>query len=139
MPPHVPGEGLQVLQRFSILLQKFNNLRETRILVGEVETKKWPSVWVVRSVRSGQSPGVQVVCLGEHRVRDGAVRAGPACDTGEVAVLGLVGDDGPVGIISTGVPGVGEERSQWVIEPSEPPGRRMGCTWCHATSRAISW
>ena len=59
----------------------------------------------------GQSPGVQVVCLGEHRVRDGAERAGPAYDTGEVAVLGLVGDGGPVGIISTGVPGVGEDPS----------------------------
>jgi len=87
----------------------------------------------------GQSPDVRVVCFGEHRAGDGAEMAGPACDTGEVAVLGLVGDDGSVGITGAGVPGVGEERSQWVMEPSEPPDRRMGCTGCHATSRAISW
>ena len=86
----------------------------------------------------GQSPDVRVVCL-ESVARGGicgagAERAGPACDAGEVAVPGVADDDGVVG---AGVPAVGEERSQWKMEPSELPGTRTGCMRCHA--RAISW
>jgi hypothetical protein len=48
-------------------------------------------------------------------------------------VLVLVADDvGNVGEV--GVPGVGEERSQWRMAPSEPPETRMGWTGCHANA-----
>jgi hypothetical protein len=61
----------------------------------------------------------------------GAESADMVCYAGEVAAAD---DDGGVGTFG-GVPAVGEERSQWRIEPSEPPEMRMGYTGCHA--RAI--
>jgi hypothetical protein len=37
-------------------------------------------------------------------------------------------------VVSRDVGGEGVERSQWRIEPSEPPETRIGCTGCHATA-----
>jgi len=37
-------------------------------------------------------------------------------------------------VVSRDVGGVGVERSQWRIEPSEPPETRIGWTGCHATA-----
>ena len=48
-------------------------------------------------------------------------------------------DDGRVEgeVVSRDVGGVGVERSQWRIEPSEPPETRIGWTGCHATAVKI--
>ena len=48
----------------------------------------------------------------------------------EEVVVGAV----VVGNGGAGVPGVGEERSQWRMAPSEPPETRMGWTGCHANA-----
>ena len=56
------------------------------------------------------------------------------CDAGEVELVAV--EDDAVENIGVGVPGAGEERSQWRIAPSEPPETRIGCTGCHA--RAVS-
>jgi hypothetical protein len=51
----------------------------------------------------------------------------------EVVAMVLVTDDvGNGGEV--GVPGVGEERSQWRMAPSEPPETKMGWTGCHANA-----
>ena len=52
------------------------------------------------------------------------------CDAGEVELVAV--EDDAVENIGVGVPGAGEERSQWRIAPSEPPETRIGCTGCHA-------
>jgi len=51
------------------------------------------------------------------------------CD-GEVDVVAA--EEEVVEKIGVDVLGVGEERSQWRIAPSEPPETRIGCTGCHA-------
>lgn len=95
----------------------------------EAETRRWPSGWKVRA-QTFES------CAWESVARGGICGAGAGivgpcgevawdadADAGEVTWVGNIGVD---------VPGVGEERSQWRMAPSEPPETRMGCTGCHA-------
>jgi hypothetical protein len=86
----------------------------------EAETRRCPSGWNVRA-QTFES------CAWESVARGGICGAGAesvavlgdaACDDGEVEVVAVE--------VGVGVPGAGEERSQWRIAPSEPPETRIG-------------
>jgi hypothetical protein len=97
----------------------------------EAETRRWPKGWKVRAQTfescAWESVARGAIC-GAGAVGPSAVGEG-VWEEEEVVVGAVV-----VGNGGAGVPGVGEERSQWRMAPSEPPETRMGWTGCHANA-----
>jgi hypothetical protein len=95
----------------------------------EAETRRWPSGWKVRA-QTFESWAWERVARGGIWGA-GAVSTPGVVEEGEVEVWEV---EGVEVVAEELVPGVGEERSQWRMAPSEPPETRMGWTGCHANA-----
>jgi hypothetical protein len=100
-----------------------SRLRAQKQVVWSFEARRCPSRWNVRaqifeSCAWGSVARGEICGAGDESA---AVLGDVVCDAGKVEAVAV--EDEAVGI---GVPGVGEEKSQWRIAPSESPRRGSG-------------